>query len=133
MSFEKYTHGQLRELALKYNHIVGIKNVNKLSRRELEHELGKHLEVHSDAEGKHTVTIKSKTEVWRPRTDVGEMEAKKVYEKVRSEVIGSKHEKMETKKEEKKEPKKRAPRKPKSEKVEEKEKKPRGRPKKVKV
>lgn len=92
MSFEKYTHGQLKELALKYNHIVGIKNVNKLSRKELEHELGKHLEVHSDAQGKHTVTIKSKSEVWKPRTDVGEMEAKKVYEKVRSEVIGEKRE-----------------------------------------
>lgn len=132
MTWEKYTHGQLKELALKYNHVVGIKNVGKLTRRELEQELSKHLEVRDEGNGKHSVTIKSKTEIWRPRTDVGEEEAKKAYEKVKHEVIG-KHEKMETKMEEKKERKKRAPRKPKSEEVEEKEKKPRGRPKKVKV
>jgi len=100
--WEKYTHGQLKELANKYNHIVGIKNINKISRKELEHELSKHLEVHSDSHGKHTVTIKSKTELWRPRNDVGEEEAKRAYEKVKHEVIGKKHEKEEVKEEKKK-------------------------------
>lgn len=93
--WDKYTHAQLKELANKYNHITGIKNINKLSRRELESELSKHLEVHTDAKGKHTVTIKSKTEIWRPRTDIGEEEAKRAYEKVKHEVIGEKGEKKE--------------------------------------
>ena len=129
MHWEKYTHAQLKELALKYNHIVGIKNVNKLSRRELESELSKHLEVSMDSMGKHTVTIKAKSETWRPRTDVGEEEAKRAYAKVKDDVIGVK--KAVAKMEEKKE-KRKYVRKTEAEKEAAKEKKAKAKPRKKK-
>jgi predicted Rdx family selenoprotein len=85
--WEKYTLTQLRELARKYNHIVRIKYITKLKRNELESEMSKHLEVHTDAKGKDTINIKSKTEIWRTKKDTGEEEAKRVYEKVKQDVI----------------------------------------------